>query len=63
MASARSSPLLVRSAPMDDAVVVRMTGVLDSTTYHLARDAVVKAALEVPRAVLVVVDGLESTLR
>lgn len=38
---------------LDDAVVLVLEGVLDSLTYRELRDAVIKAALEEPRAVIV----------
>jgi anti-anti-sigma factor len=50
----------VVSADTTDAVcLLTVTGVLDSTTYLSLRDAVIKAALDEPRAVLVDVNGLD----
>jgi anti-anti-sigma factor len=41
-----------------DIDVLTVTGVLDGTTYRTLRDAVIKAALDEPRAVVVVVNDL-----
>ncbi len=51
---------LVVSADTTDAVcLLTVDGVLDSSTYLSLRDAVIKAALDEPRAVLVDVNGLD----
>ncbi|HWF30465.1 MAG TPA: STAS domain-containing protein [Mycobacterium sp.] len=42
----------------DDVVFVTVTGVLDSMTYRSLRDAIIKAALDEPRAVIVDVNKL-----
>jgi anti-anti-sigma factor len=42
----------------DDVSVLVVAGVLDSSTYHGLRDAVIKAALDEPRAVIVDVNCL-----
>jgi len=44
---------------VDAACVLTVTGVLDSSTYLPLRDAIVKAALEEPRAVVIDVNGLD----
>ncbi|MEE6134803.1 STAS domain-containing protein [Mycobacterium sp. 050128] len=41
-----------------DAAVLKVTGLLNSATYRTLRDAVIEAALDRPRAVLVDVNGL-----
>lgn len=41
-----------------DATILVAVGVVDTLTYQYLRDEVIKAALEVPRAVIVDVDGL-----
>jgi anti-anti-sigma regulatory factor len=48
----------VDPARHDGVAVLRVTGVLDSATYRELRDAVIKAALDEPRAVLVDVNYL-----
>ncbi|BBX46255.1 ATP-binding protein [Mycobacterium cookii] len=42
-----------------DTCLLTVNGVLDSSTYPTLRDAVIKAALDAPRAVLVDVNGLD----
>lgn len=43
-----------------DAPILTVTGALDSSTYRTVRDAVIKAAIEEPRAVVVDVDRLHA---
>lgn len=45
--------LTVNTATADDVCVLRVSGVLDGTTYIPLRDAIKKAALDRPRAVIV----------
>jgi hypothetical protein len=52
------SPLTITAAPVADTYVLTVYGMLDSTTYFRLRDAVIKAALDVPRAVIVDVTKL-----
>ena len=40
-------------------MLMTMTGVLDATTYRMARDGIVKGALDGPSSVIVVVNALE----
>lgn len=51
-------PVRVEVQRQDDALVLSVGGVLDGATYRLLRDAVIKAALDEPRAVIVEVDDL-----
>jgi len=51
--------LIVAATRFDDAAVLSARGVLDSSTYHLVRDQIIKAALDEPRAVIVDVTNLE----
>jgi hypothetical protein len=53
-----AGPELVATYPRRECAVLRMEGVLDSTTYLAIRDEIVKAALEEPRAVIADVSGL-----
>ena len=53
-----ASPLVVSTDTADAVCLLTVTGVLDSSTYLDLRDAVIKAALDEPRAVLVDVNGL-----
>jgi hypothetical protein len=52
------SPLAVVPGPAGRACLLTVEGVLDSSTYLKLRDAIIKAALDEPRAVLVDVDAL-----
>lgn len=54
----RRSELRIRAAVVADACVLTVDGTLDETTYVPLRDAVVKAALDEPRAVIVDVNSL-----
>lgn len=44
-----------------DVPVLTIEGVLDSSTYRTIRDAIIKAAIEEPRAVIVEINGLRAT--
>jgi hypothetical protein len=52
-------PVLIAMDPCGDCTVLRMAGLVDSTTYLSIRDQVIKAALDEPRAVIVDVSELE----
>ena len=54
----RGSELRIRAAVVADACVLTVDGALDETTYVPLRDAIVKAALDEPRAVVVDVTSL-----
>lgn len=54
-----ASPLVVSADTAGTVSLLIVDGVLDSTTYLQLRDAVIKAALDEPRAVFVDVDALE----
>lgn len=54
----RGSELRIRAAAVADACVLTVDGALDETTYVPLRDAIVKAALAEPRAVVVDVTSL-----
>ncbi|OBH41822.1 STAS domain-containing protein [Mycobacterium mantenii] len=43
-----------------DVPILKVEGVLDSSTYRTVRDTVIKAAIDEPRAVIVDVDGLRA---
>jgi anti-anti-sigma factor len=59
MSQAESSPSIrVEVERHDEVSFLTVTGELDGTTYRHMRDAVIKAALEEPRAVIVEVDKL-----
>jgi anti-anti-sigma factor len=47
------SPLHITASAMADVAVLTVRGALDDTTYALLRDAIVKSALDEPRAVIV----------
>jgi hypothetical protein len=51
--------LLVSADTADTAVLLTVDGVLDSSTYLKLRDAIIKAAMDEPRGVLVDVNALE----
>lgn len=53
------SKLAVSADTVDASCVLTVEGVLDSTTYLRLRDAVIKAALDEPSAVIVDVNGLD----
>ena len=55
----RRGPLWIDTSFEADRVVLRMGGVLDATTYHAARDAIVKCALDDPEFIVVDVSALE----
>ena len=55
----RRGPLWIDTSVEADRVVLRMAGVLDATTYHAIRDAIVKCALDEPKAIVVDVSALE----
>ncbi len=50
--------LLIRETTVQDVRVLTMSGLLDSSTYRTARDRMIKAALDEPRAVVVDVTDL-----
>lgn len=52
------SIVLVDADRRQDVAVLTITGVLDGTSYRTLRDAVIKAALDEPRAVIVDVNNL-----
>jgi hypothetical protein len=52
------SPLTVTAQTSADVTVLKVEGVLDSTTYIRLRDAIIKAALAEPAAVIADVTGL-----
>lgn len=54
----RGSELRIKASVQADACVLTVDGVLDETTYVPLRDAIVEAALDEPRAVVVDVTGL-----
>jgi anti-anti-sigma factor len=54
-----ASSLVVSADTADAFCLLTVDGVLDSSTYLSLRDAVIKAALDQPRAVLVDVNGLD----
>lgn len=54
-----ASHVAVEVGTAGTACLLTVTGVLDSSTYQKLRDAVIKAALDEPRVVLVDVNGLE----
>lgn len=54
----RESELRIRAAVVADACVLTVDGTLDETTYVPLRDAIVKAALDEPLAVVVDVNSL-----
>lgn len=53
-----SPPVRVEAETLDQVSYLVVSGVLDSVTYRGLRDAVIKAALDVPRAVIVDVNAL-----
>jgi hypothetical protein len=56
--SRRRSLLAIETTTADGASVLTVSGVLDGTTYVSLRDAIKKAALDRPRAVIVDIAGL-----
>ena len=52
-------PVQIATETCGECTVVRVDGVLDSTTYLSIRDQIIKAALDEPRAVIVDVSGLQ----
>jgi anti-anti-sigma factor len=54
-----ASPMAVSARTAGTVCLLTVEGVLDSSTYLTLRDAVIKAALDEPRAVLVDVSGLD----
>jgi anti-anti-sigma factor len=54
-----TSPLAVSACNAGNILLLTVDGVLDSSTYLRLRDAVIKAALDEPRAVLVDVNALD----
>jgi anti-anti-sigma factor len=54
-----ASPMAVSADTAGTVCLLSVKGVLDSSTYLTLRDAVIKAALDEPQAVLVDVDGLD----
>jgi hypothetical protein len=59
MSADRTPTLTAIAESVDSATVVIVEGVLDSTSYLMLRDIIIKAALEVPRAVVVDVTALQ----
>ncbi|OMC17533.1 sulfate transporter [Mycobacterium sp. IS-836] len=53
-----TEPIRVDVERCDDVAYVTVTGVLDGATYRGLRDAIIKAALDEPRAVIVDVNNL-----
>lgn len=53
-----AEPIRVDVERRDDVAFVTVTGVLDGITYRVLRDAIIKAALEEPRGVIVDVNKL-----
>ena len=58
MPADHAAALSVSSESVDSATVIVITGLLDRTTYLRLRDIIIKAALEVPRAVVVDISAL-----
>jgi len=58
MPADHASALCATSESVDSATVIVITGLLDRTTYLGLRDIIIKAALEVPRAVVVDISAL-----
>jgi STAS domain-containing protein len=58
MSADHASPLSAVTASVDPVTLIVVDGVLDSSTYLRMRDAVIKAALDEPRAVVVDVSAL-----
>ena len=56
----RQSDIRIDVAAQDDVPILVADGVLDSSTYRTVRDAVIKAALDEPRAVIVDVNGVSA---
>ncbi|WP_231737695.1 STAS domain-containing protein [Mycobacterium sp. IS-1742] len=54
----QTSPLAVTADSVDGNVLLTVIGELDTSTYRILRDHIIKAALDEPRAVLVDVTGL-----
>jgi hypothetical protein len=53
-----SSELRITASPVEDSRVLTIDGLLDATTYMPLRDAIVKAALDEPLALIIDVNGL-----
>lgn len=56
----RSLAIRVRVEPRQEVPILTVEGVLDSATYRTVRDAVIKAAIEAPRAVIVDINRLHA---
>ncbi|BCP11754.1 sulfate transporter [Mycobacterium paraintracellulare] len=56
----RSPAPRIALEPVEDAAILTVQGVLDSSTYRTIRDAVIKAAIAAPRAVIVDINGLHA---
>lgn len=56
----RSPAPRVALEPVEDAAILTVEGVLDSSSYRTIRDAVIKAAIDAPRAVIVDINGLHA---
>lgn len=56
----RSPAPRVALEPVEDVPILRVEGVLDSASYRTIRDAVIKAAIDAPRAVIVDINGLHA---
>lgn len=57
--AAEHTALAIFAEPLNDVTTVRPRGVLDSRTYRSLRDAIIKSALDEPRAVIVDISDLE----
>jgi hypothetical protein len=55
-----SPPIRVDVQRRDEALVLTVGGMLDGATYRLLRDAIIEAALDAPRAVIVDVNDLSA---
>src|SRR6478672_8331396 len=53
-----SSDLRITASPVEDSRVLAIDGQLDATTYVPLREAIVKAALDEPHALIIDVNGL-----
>lgn len=52
--------VLIERETSQDLPILTVAGVLDSSTYRTIRDAVIKAAIDEPRAVIVDINGLHA---
>jgi anti-anti-sigma regulatory factor len=58
MSADRAAMLSTTSESVDSATVIVITGLLDRTSYLQLRDIIIKAALEIPRAVVIDISAL-----